>query len=118
MSELRQSLLSVGSLTVSFRADGTWRRVVNDLAFSLGENETLAIVGESGSGKSVTALALMGLVPTVNGRVEGEAMLSGRDLLGLSEHDIRPPRSRSRTPAASSSPARTALCSVGGLKPR
>jgi peptide/nickel transport system ATP-binding protein len=47
------------------------------------------IVGESGSGKSITALSLMGLVPTVNGRVEGAAHFGGRDLLKLSEPEMR-----------------------------
>ena len=82
-------LLKVSGLTTSFRSSGVWRSVVNDLSFDLALHETLAIVGESGSGKSVTALSLMGLVPSVNGRVEGQALLDGRDLLALPEAELR-----------------------------
>jgi peptide/nickel transport system ATP-binding protein len=89
MSEPQGPLLAVSDLTVSFRVDGAWRRVVDRLSFDLGRNETLAIVGESGSGKSVTALSLMRLVPTANGRIEGKATLGGRGLLALSEADMR-----------------------------
>ena len=89
MTEPHDQLLSVEGLSVSFRSGGAWRAVVNDLSFALGRTETLAIVGESGSGKSVTALALMGLVPQVNGRVEGRALLDGRDLVSMPEADLR-----------------------------
>jgi peptide/nickel transport system ATP-binding protein len=82
-------LLSVSGLAVSFRAGGNWQPVVGDLSFDIRPRETLAIVGESGSGKSITALSLMGLVPTVNGRVEGAARFDGRDLLKLSEPEMR-----------------------------
>jgi peptide/nickel transport system ATP-binding protein len=66
------------------------------LSFHADANETLAIVGESGSGKSVTALSLMVLVPSVNGRVEGKALLGGRDLLALPEAEMRRVRQRHR----------------------
>jgi peptide/nickel transport system ATP-binding protein len=87
--EALRPLLSVAGLTTSFRSGGSWRPVVSDLSFDLEPHETLVIVGESGSGKSITALSLMGLVPTVNGRVEGAALLNGRDLLKLSEPQMR-----------------------------
>ena len=85
MSRASAPLLVVSGLTTSFRTGGAWRAAVNDLSFHADANETLAIVGESGSGKSVTALSLMGLVPSVNGWVEGKALLGGRDLLALPE---------------------------------
>jgi oligopeptide transport system ATP-binding protein len=68
---------------------------VNGVSFSVGAGETLAIVGESGSGKTVSALSLMGLIPDPPGRVEGgEALLAGRDLLGLSPAEWRKVRGR------------------------
>ena len=82
-------VLSVAGLTTSFRSNRQWRPVVSDLSFHLDQRETLAIVGESGSGKSMTALSLMGLVTAANGRVEGEAVLNGRDLLKLFEPEMR-----------------------------
>jgi peptide/nickel transport system ATP-binding protein len=82
---MKPAVLEVVGLEVAFRDADVWRPVVRDLSFNLGERETLAIVGESGSGKSVTALALMQLVPRVNGRVAGRAQLGGEDLLSLDE---------------------------------
>ena len=82
-------VLSIQGLNVSFRVDGAWRRVVEDLSFDIGPRETVAIVGESGSGKSVTALSIMGLLPAVNSKVEGRITLAGRDLLALPESEMR-----------------------------
>jgi len=63
---------------------------VDDVSFSMEEGETLAIVGESGSGKSVTALSIMRLVPTPPGKiVGGEVFYRGKDLLKLTEDEMR-----------------------------
>src|SRR5215831_12179765 len=65
-------------------------RAVDDLSFTLGRRETLAIVGESGCGKSMTALSIMRLVPDPPGRiVGGSVVLDGRDLLTLDEAQMR-----------------------------
>jgi peptide/nickel transport system ATP-binding protein len=82
-------LLSVRDLTVSFRGAAGWSDVVRKVSFDLAPRETLAIVGESGSGKSVTALSLLRLLPAANSRVEGQAFFGGRDLLALSEPEMR-----------------------------
>jgi len=82
-------VLSVRGLSTSFRVDGVWRRVADDVSFDVGARETVAIVGESGSGKSVTALSIMRLVPLVNGRIEGEIVLGERNLLALPEEEMR-----------------------------
>ncbi|SHG61738.1 glutathione transport system ATP-binding protein [Kaistia soli DSM 19436] len=75
-------LLDVENLSVSFRAGEQRREALRGLSFSIGRAETLAIVGESGSGKSVTALAIMGLLPR-GGRIDSGAIrLGGRDLVG------------------------------------
>jgi peptide/nickel transport system ATP-binding protein len=61
-------------------------RAVEDVSFTVGRGETLAIVGESGCGKSVTALSMMRLVPDPPGRiVGGTVVLDGTDLLALDE---------------------------------
>ena len=83
------ALLAVSNLTTSFRSEGVWRPVVSDVSFEIGARETLAIVGESGSGKSVTALSIMRLIPTVNGRIAGRIALEGHDLLALPEEEMR-----------------------------
>jgi oligopeptide/dipeptide ABC transporter ATP-binding protein len=84
-------LLDVRDLTVTFPTDGQDRRVVAGISYALAPGRTLGVVGESGCGKSMTALALMGLVPAP-GRVSGSAHFEGREIVGQSEtrwRDIR-----------------------------
>ncbi|RYJ02759.1 MAG: dipeptide/oligopeptide/nickel ABC transporter permease/ATP-binding protein, partial [Acetobacteraceae bacterium] len=64
-------------------------RPVEDVSFTLPAGETLAIVGESGSGKSLTAAAIMGLLPPAARVLGGEAWLGDRDLLRLPEPALR-----------------------------
>jgi peptide/nickel transport system ATP-binding protein len=78
-----------GLTTVLFTRRGAIK-AVDGVSFSLRRGETLAVVGESGCGKSMTALSLMRLVPTPPGRIVGGAVrLAGRDLLALSEDEMR-----------------------------
>src|SRR3954464_13738407 len=83
-------LLQVADLkTWFFTRDGVVR-AVDGVSFHVMPGETLAIVGESGCGKSVTALSILRLVPAPPGRiVSGRIHLAGRDLLGLSEGEMR-----------------------------
>jgi len=76
-------LLEVRDLRVAFGG----QPVVHGIDFTIGAGEKLALVGESGSGKTVSALSLLRLV--VNAEVSGEALLGGRDLLALSERELR-----------------------------
>ncbi|MGN6098383.1 MAG: ABC transporter ATP-binding protein [Bosea sp. (in: a-proteobacteria)] len=82
-------VLSVQNLQTAFRVGGQWRWAVEDLSFDVAPGETVAIVGESGSGKSVTALSVMRLVSSANGRIQGRIALEGRDLLALTEEEMR-----------------------------
>ncbi|AYD00899.1 ABC transporter ATP-binding protein [Neorhizobium sp. NCHU2750] len=82
-------VLSVRNLTTSFLVDGRWKSVVRNMSFDVAPGETVAIVGESGSGKSVTSLSLMRLLAPATSRIEGEVMLNGRNLLALSEKEMR-----------------------------
>ncbi len=82
-------ILSVGELTTSFRAGAGWQPIVRNLSFEVAAGETLAIVGESGSGKSVTALSIMRLLPAKTIRIEGVVAFEGRDLIALSEAEMR-----------------------------
>ena len=59
------------------------------MSFEVGPRETVALVGESGSGKSVTALSVMRLLPPANSRAEGIVRLDGRDVLKVSEGEMR-----------------------------
>jgi oligopeptide transport system ATP-binding protein len=84
------TLLQVKGLKTQFFTQDGVVNAVNGIDFDLNEGETLGIVGESGCGKSVSVLSLMRLVPSPPGRiVGGEAWFQGRDLLKMSEEEIR-----------------------------
>ena len=87
------ALLRVRDLKVRFRTGEGTIHAVNGLSLDLDPGETLAIVGESASGKSVTALAIMGLLPP-EADIEGSVRLKGRELLGLPDGKMRPIRGR------------------------
>ena len=77
-------------LTVEAGPAGSRRAVVSDLSFDLTRGETLCLAGESGSGKSMTALALMGLLPKPGARlVGGSIRLGGAEISGLGESRMR-----------------------------
>lgn len=78
-----------GLKTYFFTRNGVVKAVEN-ISFVVGKGETLAIVGESGCGKSMTALTLMRLIPDPPGRIiAGSVTLDGRDLMTLSEDEMR-----------------------------
>src|SRR4051812_34287841 len=78
-----------GLKTHFFTRDGVVR-AVDGLSFSVAPGETLAIVGESGCGKSVTSLSILRLIASPPGRtVAGSIRFEGRDLLALSEAEMR-----------------------------
>jgi oligopeptide transport system ATP-binding protein len=87
---MSEPVLSVRNLTTRFRGERGTVVAVDAVSFDVEAGETLAIVGESGSGKSVTALSILRLVPSPPGRIEaGEVRLAGRDLLKLTEAEMR-----------------------------
>jgi peptide/nickel transport system ATP-binding protein len=80
--------LDVAGLTLEFRQDGRAIRVLDGVSFRVDPGRTLAIVGESGCGKSVSALAIMGLLPDT-ARLGGAIRLAGRDLTALGAEERR-----------------------------
>jgi len=83
-------LLNVRGLETQFRTREGLVHAVNGVDFSLKEGETLGIVGESGCGKSVTVMSMLRLIPTPPGKVvAGQAFYQGKDLLKMSDEEIR-----------------------------
>ena len=83
------SVLSVENLRVELAARSGKFAVVDDLSFNVQPGETLSIVGESGSGKSMTALAIMGLLPSTGRIANGKILFEGRDLTQLEAAALR-----------------------------
>jgi oligopeptide/dipeptide ABC transporter ATP-binding protein len=82
--------LEVDNLSLEFRNGAQHVYALDRVSFSLARGETLSLVGESGCGKSVTAMAMMGLLPKGIARVtSGSIRLAGTDLLGLPERQLR-----------------------------
>src|SRR3546814_8996005 len=81
------SLLSVRGLSVSLDTQEGPLAILQDVSFDLAAGGSLGLVGESGCGKSMTALAVMGLLPEP-ARAVGEVIFEGRDLLASPEAEL------------------------------
>jgi len=86
--------LAVEDLSVEFRTREGTVRALEHVGFTVDKGETVGLVGESGSGKSVTALALMGLLPPAARVTSGRAVFGGLDLLAASERKRQDYRGR------------------------
>jgi peptide/nickel transport system ATP-binding protein len=86
---MTEPLLDIRDLRVTFRTDAGDLTAVDGVSFAVGADEILAIVGESGSGKSVSMMSVMRLLPRRNTRLEGQIRYGGRDLMRLSQREMR-----------------------------
>src|SRR5438874_13630385 len=87
---MQQPLLELKNLNVGFDTERGQIRPVRDVSFSIFPGQTTALVGESGCGKSVTALSILRLIPEPPGKIlSGHVKFEGRDLLSLSERQMR-----------------------------
>ena len=90
MDAVNQPLLDVRDLSVAFRHQGGSSVAVDRISFDIKRGECVALVGESGSGKSVSALSVLKLLPYPSAsHPSGSIRFRGRELLSLSENDIR-----------------------------
>ncbi|MDT9593024.1 ABC transporter ATP-binding protein [Nocardioides zeae] len=82
------ALLEIRDVSVEFGGGRRWKAVTHDVTLSVAPGETVALVGESGSGKSVTAMAILDLLPA-NARRTGSILLDGEELVGAGEKRLR-----------------------------
>jgi peptide/nickel transport system ATP-binding protein len=82
-------MLNIDNLKVALDAESGVVRAIDGLSLSIDRGETFALVGESGCGKSMTALALLRLLPESGGVTDGRILLEGNDLLALPEASMR-----------------------------
>src|SRR5215510_12641392 len=114
-------LLDVRDLSVAFRQAGNETLAVDRVSFDIAKGETVALVGESGSGKSVTALSVLKLLPyPAASHPSGQIWFGGKDLLSLSEKELRRVRGNKITmifqePMTSLNPLHTIERQVGEI---
>lgn len=85
-----ESLIEIRDLSCSFRTEEGVARALDGASLAVYRGETLGLVGESGCGKTVTALCIMRLIQDPPGRIDsGQVMFQGRDLLKLSDKEMR-----------------------------
>lgn len=89
MSSSQPPVLEVENLSIGFENDNGLTAVVEDISFVLNSGETLALVGESGCGKSLTALAMLQLLPAFGKILSGSIKLHGNELVGLSDKQLQ-----------------------------
>ncbi len=82
-------LLDIQGLSVRFNTPEGPLQAVDNISYGVDAGESVAVVGESGSGKSVSALAIMGLVPRPPGQVSGKVLFESQDLMSLDEESFR-----------------------------
>ena len=83
-------ILEIKDLTIHYVTDDEVVKAVNDISITLEEGESLGLVGETGAGKTTTAMGILGLVPNPPGKIiGGEVIYKGRNLLKLSEAEMR-----------------------------
>jgi len=82
-------LLEINNLTIGFGSSSSEKAAVKDVSIHLNRKKSLGIVGESGSGKSITALAIMQLLPPQANIISGDIVFDGVNLLNLSNNEIR-----------------------------
>lgn len=86
---MTEKILEVENLSVGFSRFGESIEIIRDISFAIEKGETIGVVGESGCGKSMTALAIMRLIKSPPGKIDGKILMGGQNLLSLSERQMR-----------------------------
>jgi|TARA_B100001971_G_scaffold19727_1_gene15338 oligopeptide/dipeptide ABC transporter ATP-binding protein len=82
------ALLEIKQLSVALPVGGSMRPIIEDLSLKVEQGQSVGLVGESGSGKTMTARAILGLLPE-GAQVTGEILLNGKSVLRMDQHQLR-----------------------------
>ena len=91
---MKKAILQIENLTTSFRIRDDYHAAVDDVSFTVNENEIVAVVGESGCGKSALALSIMGLHDKQRTKSEGSILYKGKNLLELNDSQMNKVRGK------------------------
>src|SRR3984957_14663217 len=121
MDAINQPLLDVRDLSAAFHQPSGTSTAVDHVSFAISRGECVALAGESGSGKSVSALSILKLLPyPTASHPSGSILFKGRELLTLSEHEIRGIRGNDisiifQEPMTSLNPLHTIESKIGAI---
>lgn len=91
----KKNLLEVNNLSLGFNTDDGYVEIIENVTFSIKEEEIFGLVGESGCGKTVTSLAIMKLLPQPGAHIRsGEIILNGKDIVKLDKATLQDVRGR------------------------
>ena len=82
-------LLEVKNLNIVFKKNDNYINAVTDVSYQINAGEIVGLVGESGCGKTVSAMAILGLLPKINCNITGKIFFDSNDLLQMDNHEIR-----------------------------
>jgi len=91
---MNETIVSVRNLSVRYRTKEVTTYAVDRVSFDLARGKVLALVGESGSGKSTVAMALLRILPSQAAITGGSVLFDGRELMEMSDRDLRGIRGR------------------------
>jgi peptide/nickel transport system ATP-binding protein len=91
---MTEPLLAIRNLVLGLPVGGDRNRAVDGVSIEVNSNEIVCLVGESGSGKSMTAHAILGLLPSKVAALDGEIRFGGRNLLDMPPREMRALRGR------------------------
>jgi ABC-type dipeptide/oligopeptide/nickel transport system ATPase component len=85
---MTETILDIRDLSIDFHGDDGVVRAVDEVSFTIQRGEILGLVGESGAGKTLTSEAILRLIRCPPGRITGEILYRGRNLLQLGEAEL------------------------------
>ena len=102
---MSEKLLEINGLRIEYTSENGPAKAVNGITFSLDRGQSMGLVGETGAGKTTTALSILRLLPKYTAKVTGgEIRFDGRDVMSVSEAEMRAGHYRARSDCRGAAP--------------